>query len=76
MTIVLKNIKNSYICYDNNPVYFVKDYYNYVISLIEKILLIEDINININIIIGNHSYILKNNNKTLHIKLNYEHTLV
>jgi hypothetical protein len=74
MTIVLKNIKNSYICYDNNPVHFVKDYYNYVISLIEKILLIEDININI--IIGNHSYIFKNNNKTLHIKLNYEHTLV
>jgi len=74
MTIVLKSIKKSNICYDNNPIHYVKDYYNYVISLIEKILLIEDININI--IVGNHSYIFKNNNKILHINLNYEHTLV
>ena len=74
MTIVLKNIKKSNICYDNNPIHYVKDYYNYIVNLIEKVLLIEDININI--IIGNYSYIFKNNNKILHINLNYEHTLV
>jgi hypothetical protein len=71
---ILENIKKSTIYYDENYLYYAKDYYNLILSLIKNILYIEDININI--IFGNYSYIFDNDNKTLQVDINYEHTLV
>ena len=75
---IYKN-KNSVVLYDNDISLCIREYYNYIFSLIEKI--INDINLPINIILGNQQYNFDNlfefkNNKTIKIGINYEHTLV
>ena len=57
----------------NLPVY-VDDYYEYILSILKYI--IDKNNLSINIILDGKEYNFKNNNKTIKIAINYEHTLV
>jgi len=52
----------------------VNDYYQYIISVLKYI--IDKNNLSINIILDNGEYNFNNNNKTIKITINYEHTLV
>lgn len=69
---MLYNVNNSYFYYEN-PIYFISDYYYSIVNLIIKIL--ESHHLNINITLCN-DYNFNNNNKTIKIDINYEHTLV
>jgi hypothetical protein len=73
---MLETINNSYIYYDDNHLYYVKDYYNYILKLIKEYLNNNKLQNNINIIIGDFYYNFNNDNKTIKIDINYEHTLV
>jgi hypothetical protein len=53
---------------------YLKDYYLYILSIIKYV--INKNNLSINIILGNMIYDFNNNNKTIKIDINYEHTLV
>ena len=53
---------------------YLKDYYIYILSIIKYV--INKNNLSINIILGNMIYDFNNNNKTIKIDINYEHTLV
>jgi len=67
-------IYNSFIFYnDNNGI--VNDYYQYIVDLLKKILFNHP-NLNINISFGNKYIWNNNNNKSIYIDINYEHTLV
>lgn len=57
----------------NAPIY-VNDYYEYIHSILTYI--IDKNNLSINIILDGGEYNFKNNNKTIKIAINYEHTLV
>tara|TARA_B100000282_G_C31737837_1_gene494488 strand:+ start:2288 stop:4561 length:2274 start_codon:yes stop_codon:yes gene_type:complete len=57
-----------------NDSVMLKDYYEYIISVIKYI--VEKHNLNINIILNNNNYTFNNDNKTIKINLNIEHTLV
>ena len=57
-----------------NDSVMLKDYYEYIISVIKYI--VEKHNLNINIILNNNNYTFNNGNKTIKINLNIEHTLV
>lgn len=72
---MIVNINNSYLYYnaDNNSC--VSSYFEYLIYIICEIFK-NDIQLNINIILGNYQYAFDNNNKTIKIGINYEHTLV
>ena len=55
----------------------INDYYQYIVSLF--IIFLEnntDININININFSSENYTFPNDNRTIRINFNYEHTLV
>lgn len=71
---ILENINNSNLYYDDNSLYYIRDYYQYIISIIKNILL--NNNLEINIIIGNYNYSFNNNYRNIIININYEHTLV
>ena len=64
--------RSSIFCPDSKN-HCLSDYENYIISIISHVLATLDITININI--GNNNYHF-NNNRTLKIKYNIEHTLV
>jgi hypothetical protein len=73
------NIKNSFVLYDDNIPYVVREYYNYIFSLITQI--INEFDLSINILLWNQQQNFDNfvefkNNKTVKIGINYEHTLV
>lgn len=73
---MLKNqvkINNSNILISKNPI-FVNDYYQYIISVLKYI--IDKNDLSINIILDGGEYNFNNNNKTIKIAINYEHTLV
>ena len=65
-------INNSFFYYDE-PIYLIRDYYYSIVHLIIKIM--EKFDLNINIVLCNN-YNFNNNNKTIKIDINYEHTLV
>ena len=50
------------------------EYYQYIVSLLKFI--INKNNLSINIILGDQDYNFHNENKTIKIDINYEHTLV
>ena len=52
----------------------VNDYYEYILSIVKYI--IDKNNLSINIILDGIEYNFRNNNKTIKIAINYEHTLV
>jgi len=70
---MLFNANNSYLYYNENEG-IVNDYYQMIVCTIKKIIL--DNNIAVNIILGNNNYNFNNNNRLIRITLNYEHTLV
>ena len=53
---------------------YIKDYYEYILSILKYI--IDKNNLSINIILGYGEDDFKNSNKTIKIAINYEHTLV
>jgi hypothetical protein len=67
-------INKSFIGYNEDFAFYVRDYFHYIISLIREIL--EKTNLSINIIVGNCSDSFNNELKTIKIYINYEHTLV
>ena len=65
----------------NNSVILIKsqtprtnEYYQYIVSLLK--LIINKNNLSINIILGDQDYNFHNENKTIKMGINYEHTLV
>ena len=56
------------------PIKIVNDYYEYILSIVKYI--IDKNNLSINIILDGREYNFRNNNKTIKIAINYEHTLV
>jgi hypothetical protein len=73
---------NKMICqYNNSQLHYLENYgiidiyYKYIVNLIKQILT-NNKEICINIIFNNNNYCFNNNNKTVRINLNYEHTLV
>jgi len=77
---MIYKINDSIIIYDDYIAFYVREYYNYIFLLIEKI--IKELNLKINIILGFQNINIDNipsefkNNKTIRIGINYEHTLV
>jgi len=69
---ILENINNSCILYTNEQVIHTREYYNYCVDILRQSV----INRNINIIFGNYYYEFNNNNKTIKIDIQCEHTLV
>ncbi len=69
----LESIKNSCILYEKNYTFYIKDYYNYVVKLVRKILTNNDYGINV---LFNYHNNTPNNNKNIVIGINFEHTLV
>jgi hypothetical protein len=69
----LESIKNSFILYEKNYTFYIKDYYNYVVKLLRKVLTNNDYKINVSLIYHNN---IANNNKNIIIGINFEHTLV
>ena len=69
----LESIKNSCILYEKNYTFYIKDYYNYVVKLVKKILTNNDYGINV---LFNYYNNIPNNNKNIVIGINFEHTLV
>jgi hypothetical protein len=67
------NINNSYFYYENN-FGIINDYYQYIVNILIKIL--NNINANINITLCNNNYDFNNDNKTIRININWEHTIV
>jgi len=71
---MLLKIHNSYLYYIDKY-NLINDYYQNIIELIKKILY-NNKQLEINIIFGNTNGRFNNNNKTIRINLNWEHTLV
>lgn len=67
-------INDSFLIYEENPVLFPLDYYNYCVDLIKSFL--KNNYSKVNIIVGNFSVEKINNNKTVKIFLQVEHTIV
>ena len=71
---IIEEIKNSFILYNENHDIHIREYYLYCVGLIKKRL--NDYDDNINIIFGNYQTTFPNKNKTIHIDIQCEHTLV
>jgi hypothetical protein len=69
----IENIKKSNIIFHKDYIFYVKDYYNYIVKLLKKILKNNDYNINV---LLNYDYNINNFNKNIKIGINFEHTLV
>ena len=72
----IEKINKSFLFYNIEQYCYTKEYYLYIINLIKKILL--NNNLYLNIILGNYNYNynFENNYKNIIININYEHTLV
>lgn len=68
------DVNGSKICYEPFPSMWTAEYYNYCIDLLIKTL--ASCPNKINIIFGNIEYLFKNDNKTIKIDIQTEHTLV
>jgi hypothetical protein len=71
---IIENISNRSIVYNTNHDIHINEYYQYCVSLFKKFLLENDVKINF--IIGNLNPQIQNENKTLKIDIQCEHTLV
>ena len=71
---IIEKINNSFLCYTDTQVIHTREYYNYIVGLLKNWLYsnTEDINI----IFCDYFFDFKNNNKTLKIDIQCEHTLV
>ena len=67
-------INNSIILIKSWVYPWINEYYQYIVSLLK--LIINKNNLSINIILGDQDYNFHNENKTIKIDINYEHTLV
>ena len=74
---MLINVNDSYI-YCQSYSLCIKDYVDYIIDLLKSILnlIFQKYKVNFNIIIGHEKYNFNNNNTTLILNINFEHTLV
>jgi hypothetical protein len=68
----IESIKNSYIVYDKNYSLNIRDYYNYIVKLLKKVLINNDYKINV--LLNNFS--INNSNNNITFGINFEHTLV
>lgn len=71
---ILEKINNSYIYYDDEYSFITKEYYVYCTNLFKEYLDNNTCNLNINF--GNTFFNFNNNNKTLNVTTQFEHTLV
>lgn len=74
----IDRIHNSLVFYDENYLYYVKDYYDYLVSLIKDQIYLNP-NLLINVIVGNYGHygnVFQNTNPIVKIGINFEHTLV
>ena len=70
-------IVNNSIIYCHNKTSIVSDYNDYIVSLLKRIIENTNASININFVVfGNECTDFGNNNPTIRIECNYEHTLV
>jgi hypothetical protein len=65
--------KNCFFYYDNFGI--INDYYQMIVDIIKKIL-DDNKSLSLNITLCNNDYNFNNDNKTIKISINYEHTLV
>ena len=72
---MLVTINNSCLYYNTDNNSCVNSYLEYLLVIICEILK-KNIELNINIILGKYQYAFDNNNKTIKIDINFEHTLV
>lgn len=71
---IIEKINNSCIGYTDNCDIHIREYYNYCVSLIKERL--KSVKNNINIILGNYSINFNNENTTIKIDIQCEHTIV
>ena len=71
---IIENISDRFLVYNKNHDIHINEYYQYCVSLFKEFLLENDIKINF--IIGNLNVQIPNQNKTLKIDIQCEHTLV
>ena len=71
---IIEKINNSFLYYTDTQVIHTREYYNYIVGLLRGWLSTN--NVNLNIIFGNYFFDFKNNNETLKIDIQCEHTLV
>lgn len=73
--IIVEQINNSYISYDSNYSPSVREYYFYCVGLFKK-KLTKVPHHSINIIFGNYRYDFNNDNKTIKVDIQFEHTII
>lgn len=71
---ILEKVKNSYIYYTDNQVIHTREYYNYCVVLLKKWLF--EITEDLNVIFGDYNFDFSNENKTIKVDIQCEHTLV
>lgn len=71
---MIYSVNGSFLYYDDKDV-VVRDYYQNLVELIKSIISNNPL-LNVNITICNNPFDFNNTNKTIKIKINYEHTLV
>lgn len=71
---ILEKVKNSYIYYTDNQVIHTREYYYYCVGLLKKWLF--EITEDLNVIFGNYNFDFSNQNKTIKVDIQCEHTLV
>ena len=71
---IIEQIKNSFIVYNENHNIHIREYYLYCVDLIKKRL--KSYDNDINIIVGNYQTVFPNKNKIINIDIQCEHTLV
>lgn len=69
-----ERINNSFFYYTDSQVIHTREYYNYIVGLIKKWLSSTDKHLNV--ILGNYFFDFKNDNETIKIDIQCEHTLV
>lgn len=69
---IIERLNSSFILYENNPTYYIRDYYNFIVSKLRLVIS----NMSVNVILGNYMYDFGNLNRTFKVHINYEHTLV
>jgi len=71
---IIEKINKSFLLYTDNQVIHTREYYNYIVKLLKNWL--SECDESFNIIFGDYFFDFKNNNKTLKIDIQCEHTLV
>jgi hypothetical protein len=71
---MVEKINDSYIGYNDNHVIHTREYYNYIVGLFKEWLSNKERNINL--IIGSENFDFGNDNKTVRVDIQCEHTLV